>query len=60
MKESLTKQIQESSTRDLRTLKEKYKDTITEVVIEQEIRIRMITDTVKKLERDFIKRKNKE
>ncbi len=60
MKESLTKQIQESSTRDLRTLKERYKNTLTEVVIDQKIRIRMLNDTTKKLERDYINRRNKE
>ncbi len=60
MSKTIIEKIQESTTRDLQHLKKECKNTLTEVVIDQEIRVRMITETVRKLERDYANRKRKE
>ncbi len=49
----LAKKILESSTKELRTLKEQHEGTLAAVVIDQEIRLRDHTDNLGKLNRDF-------
>jgi len=53
----LTKKILESSTKELRTLKEQHEGTLAAVVIDQEMRLRDHTDSLGKLNRDYINRK---
>lgn len=52
----LARKILESSTKELRHLKEQHEGTLAAVVIDQEIRLRNHTDSLGKLNRDFTDR----
>lgn len=45
---------------DLRMLQKQYESSFAALIIEQEIRIRTLTDKLKKLERDYINRREAE
>ena len=57
---TLSQQIMESSVKELHQLKEQHEGTLAEVVIDQEIRLRDHTDSLGKLNRDYINRKDGE
>ena len=56
----LARKILESSTKELRTLKEEHEGTLAAVVIDQEIRLRNHTDSLGKLNRDYTNRSDGE
>ena len=60
MTAGLIKQIQESPTRELHDLKTEHANSLVEAIIDMEIRIRSLLNTVKKLERDYINRNGRE
>lgn len=56
----LAKKILESSIKELHALREQHEGTLASVVIDQEIRLRDHTDSLGKLNRDYINRKEGE
>ena len=52
----IARKILESSSKELRALKEQHEGTLAAVIIDQEIRLRDHTDSLTKLNRDFTNR----
>lgn len=52
----LARKILESSSKELRALKEQHEGTLTAVIIDQEIRLRDHRESLTKLNRDFTNR----